>query len=80
MQDPNPSSDSSSLSDSTTAALAKETQTSPEIVKDLYHQEIAAVGAAARVKNFVGIIAGRRVKQRLMALKKSGDIHGGNLP
>ena len=74
MQDPNPSTDSSRLSDSTTAALATETQTSPEVVRDLYHQEVTAVGAAAKVKNFVGIIAGRRVKQRLAALKKSGDV------
>ena len=80
MQDPNPSTDGSSLSDTTTAALAKETRTSPEVVRDLYQQEVAAVGAAARVRNFIGIIAGRRVKQRLMALKKSGDIYGGNLP
>ena len=73
MQDPSPSTDSSRLSDSTTVtALAKETHASPEVVKDLYRQEVAAVGAAAKVKNFISIIAGRRVKQRLMAaLKKS---------
>ena len=77
MQDANPSTDSSRLSDSTTAALAKETHTSPDVVKDLYNQEVAAVGAAAKVRNFIGIIAGRRVKQRLMAAlnrKKSSDI------
>lgn len=76
MHDPNPTTDSSRLSDSTTAVLAKETRTSPEVVKDLYQQEVAAVGAAAKVRNFIGIIAGRRVKQRLMAalnLKKSSD-------
>jgi len=77
VQDANPSTDSSRLSDSTTAALAKETHTSPDVVKDLYKQEVAAVGAAAKVRNFIGIIAGRRVKQRLMAAlnrKKSSDI------
>ena len=68
MQDSNPSTDTSLLSDSTTASLAKETRTSPEVVRDLYRQEVAAVGAAANVRNFIGIIAGRRVKQRLMAL------------
>ena len=76
MHDPNPTTDNSRLSDSTTAVLAKETRTSPEVVKDLYQQEVAAVGAAAKVRNFIGIIAGRRVKQRLMAalnLKKSSD-------
>ena len=74
MQDSNPSTDTSRLSDSTTAALAKETRTSPEVVRDLYRQEVAAVGAAANVRNFIGIIAGRRVKQRLMALMKRSDI------
>jgi hypothetical protein len=39
-------------------------------VRDLYYQEGAALGAAAKVRNFIGIIAGRRVKQRLMAHKK----------
>jgi hypothetical protein len=78
--DAHPSTDSSRLSDSTAVAtLAKETRASPEVVKDLYPQEVAAVGAAAKVRNFIGITAGRRVKQRLMALKKSSDIHGGNL-
>ena len=81
MQDASPSTDSSRLADSTTVAtLAQETRTSPEVVKDLYQQEVATVGAAAKVRNFIGIIAGRRVKQRLMALKKSGDVYSGNLP
>jgi len=76
VQNANPSTDSSRLSDSTTAALAKETRTSPEVVQDLYQQEVAAVGAAAKVRNFIGIIASRRLKQRLMAAlnrKKSSD-------
>ena len=74
MQDPSPSTDGSRLSEwSAVATLAKETRTSPEVVSDLYHQEVAAVGAAAKVRNFIGIIAGRRVKQRLMALKESSD-------
>jgi len=74
VEDANPSTDSSRSSDSTAVAeLAKETRTSPEVVKDLYHQEVAAVGAAAKVRSFISIIAGRRVKQRLMALKKSRD-------
>jgi hypothetical protein len=76
VEDANPSTDTSRLSDSTTAALVKQTHSSPEVVRDLYRQEIAAVGAAAKARNFIGVIAGRRVKQRLMAalnLKKSSD-------
>jgi len=59
------------LSDSTTAALAEETDASPEVVRDLYQQEVAAVGAGAKVRNFVGIIAGRRLKHRLMTAFKN---------
>jgi hypothetical protein len=70
VQDANPSTDSSRLPESTTAALAKEMHTSPEVVRDLYQQEVAAVGAAAKVKNLIGVIAGRRLKQRLMAARK----------
>jgi hypothetical protein len=33
-------------------------------------QDVAAVGAAANVRNFVGIIASRRLKQRLIAALK----------
>jgi hypothetical protein len=51
------------------AALAKQTQTAQEIVKHLYDEEIAVLHAVAAVKNFIGVIAGRRVKQRLIALK-----------
>jgi hypothetical protein len=83
MEDASPSTDRSRLSESTAvAALAKETSTSPEIVRDLYHQEVATLGASAKVRNFIGIIAGRRVKQRLIALRKRSDIYGGsgNLP
>jgi Protein of unknown function (DUF3562) len=52
------------------AALARQTRSSHELVKDLYDQEIAALHAQAKVKNFIGIIASRRVKQRLRAQQK----------
>jgi hypothetical protein len=75
VEDARGSADSSRSSDSTTVAeLATETRTSPDVVRDLYHQEVAAVGAVAKVKNFIGIIAGRRVRQRLLSLQKRGDI------
>jgi len=55
--------------DATIAALAKVTRSAPEVVKQIYDEEIAALHSNAKVKNFVGIVAGRRVKRRLMALK-----------
>jgi hypothetical protein len=51
------------------AALAHRTHTARELVQRLYEEELAALHAQASVKHFVPIIAGRRVRQRLMALK-----------
>ena len=48
--------------------MAKQTQTPLHIVKRLYEQEMAALEANSRVKNFLSIFAGRRVKERLNAL------------
>jgi len=39
-------------------------------VKRIYDEEIAALHAKSTVKNFIDVIAGRRVRQRLAALKK----------
>jgi Protein of unknown function (DUF3562) len=55
----------------TIAALAQQTRSAHDVVKDLYDQEIAALYAEAKVRNFIGIIAGRRVKQRLKALRSA---------
>jgi hypothetical protein len=52
--------------EATIAALAKETRTSQDVVKNLFYEELAALHASASVKNFIGVIAGRRVKQRLL--------------
>lgn len=49
-------------------ALAAQTRAPVDIVRHLYEEELAALDAEATVKNFIGIIAGRRVKQRLRAL------------
>lgn len=46
------------------ASLAKATDTAPDVVKHLYDEEIAKL-RASNVKNFIGVIAGRRVKERL---------------
>jgi hypothetical protein len=41
-------------------------------VRHLYDEEIAALGEVATVKTFIGLIASRRVKQRLRALRGGG--------
>ena len=54
--------------ESSIAAIAKETATSVEIVKALYEEEVTALDAQAKVKQFVGVIATKRVKQQLREL------------
>jgi len=51
----------------TVAALAQKTRTSIKVVTHLYDEEIAELQAKSTVKNFIGVIASRRVRQRLMA-------------
>jgi hypothetical protein len=53
------------------ATLAHQTDSNRELVRDLYDEEIAALREKATVKNFIGVIAGRRVKQRLRAMRSS---------
>jgi Protein of unknown function (DUF3562) len=55
------------LDEASAAALARRTRTPIEVVKHLYAQEIAELQSKSTVKNFIDVIAGRRVKQRLMA-------------
>lgn len=49
-------------------AIARETSTSPDVVKALYEEEVATLAAQATIKQFVGVIAIRRVKQQLRRL------------
>jgi hypothetical protein len=49
-------------------AIARETETSVDVVKVLYEEEIQALTAQARVKQFVTVIAMKRVKQQLRSL------------
>jgi Protein of unknown function (DUF3562) len=56
----------SELGEATVAALARRTRTSVEVVKHLYDAEIAELQSTSVVKNFIDVIARRRVKQRLM--------------
>jgi hypothetical protein len=51
--------------DGTLRALARQTDTPIQAVSDLYEEEVARLTATSRVKRFISVIAGRRVKQRL---------------
>ena len=51
--------------ETTIAALAKETRTDEAVVESLYQEEIATLEAQSSIKNFIGVIAARRVKKRL---------------
>ncbi len=46
-------------------ALAKETDTSVDVVRVLYNEQIALLSEHATIKQFIGVIATRRVKQQL---------------
>jgi hypothetical protein len=48
-----------------TESIAKETDTPVEVVKMIYDEEFDAVAANARITQYVGVIASRRVKMRL---------------
>ena len=51
------------------AAIARETETSVDLVKALYDEEVAALDAEAKVKTFIGVIATKKVKQQLRELR-----------
>ncbi|HEY2339810.1 MAG TPA: DUF3562 domain-containing protein [Steroidobacteraceae bacterium] len=53
----------------TIAALADETRTDEAVVQCLYEEELAALDAKSSVKNFIGVIAARRVRERLTAAR-----------
>lgn len=53
------------------AALVQQTAASYEVVRQLYCEEFAALKAEAKVEAFLGIIASRRVRQRLRAVAKT---------
>lgn len=54
--------------DALVATLAHETATSTDLVKALYEEEVAALTERATVRQFIGVIATRRVKQQLREL------------
>jgi hypothetical protein len=56
----------------TIATLAQETDTDQAVVKDLYHEELAILHTQASVKNFIRVIAARRVRQRIAVARAHG--------
>jgi predicted GIY-YIG superfamily endonuclease len=70
--------------ESAIAKLARQTNANEEVVRHLYDEEIAALQKEAAVKGFIGVIAARRVKQRLLASAAHataghpGRAHGGH--
>ena len=53
-------------SDETTITkLAKQAHADVDLVRHLYEEEIASLHKEASVKGFIGVIAARRVRQRL---------------
>ena len=55
-------------SEALVATIARETATSTDVVQALYDEEVAALSAEAKVRQFIGVIATKRVKQQLRAL------------
>lgn len=52
--------------DVTIAAIARQTSTSTDVVKALYEKELSALATRARVKQYVSLIAIKRVRQQLL--------------
>jgi Protein of unknown function (DUF3562) len=46
-------------------SIAKEMEKPIEVVKLVFAEEYSAISANAKIKQFVGVIAGRRVRLRL---------------
>jgi ssDNA-binding replication factor A large subunit len=57
------------LHESAIGVLARETDTAIEVVKRLYEQEIRELNSNSTVREFIGVIASRRVKQRLLSAR-----------
>ena len=55
-------------------ALAQEMDTDQARVKCLYDDEIARLEAPATVRNFIGVIATRRVRERLTSARTGGRL------
>ena len=60
--------------EATIATLAEQTDTDPAVVKSLYEEEIEKLQAKSLVKNFIGVIAARRVRQRIAEARENGRV------
>ena len=58
----------SKANDAVVASIARETATSTDLVRALYAEEVAALTAGATVRQFIGVIATKRVRQQLRSL------------
>jgi hypothetical protein len=58
----------SGSTEATISSLAKETDTSTDLVRTLYEEELAHLNEQAKVKQFVAVIATRLVRRRLRDL------------
>jgi Protein of unknown function (DUF3562) len=52
------------------AAIAYETETPIDVVRALYEEEVTTLAQSATVRQFVGVIATKRVKQHLRANRR----------
>lgn len=48
-----------------TEAIAKETETDVEVVKIIYDEELSTLATDAKITQYLGVLASRRVKMRL---------------
>ena len=46
-------------------AIAKETETSVDIVKEIYEQELNTLSSDAKITQYLGVLASRRVRMKL---------------
>jgi hypothetical protein len=48
-----------------TEAIAKETETSVEVVQEIYEQELNSLSTDAKITQYLGVLASRRVRMIL---------------
>jgi hypothetical protein len=59
--------DPNKVRDSSVDAIAKETETSADVVRALFEEQVAELAKEAKVKQFVNVIASKRVKEQIRA-------------
>lgn len=48
-----------------TEAIAKETETAVEVVQEIYEQELSVLASDAKITQYLGVLASRRVRMLL---------------